>query len=175
MNRRSVIKWLHWVSLGLIVYFYLVEPEENRTDPGGALSTHSGVGLVLAILTAIWLVMYLRKGLAGRAGPKLPEMGKKFHGLNHRVLQIGVPIMVGTGALAGLLAPYTIRAFGLVPINFAIGNKTLHEIAEEIHEIAFDALIIVIVLHAIFHIWRHIRLKDNALKIMAPKVLHKYL
>ena len=30
-------------------------------------------------------------------------------------------------------------------------------------------------LHALFHIWRHLRLGDNALRIMAPKRLHRYL
>jgi cytochrome b561 len=27
----------------------------------------------------------------------------------------------------------------------------------------------------VFHLWRHFLLKDNALRIMVPKVLHKYL
>ena len=175
MTRRTVLKWLHWLSFGLILYFFLVEPDESRTDPGGALSTHAGVGLTLAIVTAIWFALYLRKGLSSRPGPKLPGWAKRLHPLMHKVLQLGVPIMVGTGALAGLLAPFAIRAFGVVPINPSIGGKGIHELATEIHEIVFDALIIVIVAHAIFHLWRHYLLKDNALRIMVPKALHKYL
>ncbi|AFO88090.1 cytochrome B [Phaeobacter inhibens] len=175
MTRRSALKWLHWLSLALIVYFYLVEPEENSAAPGLALATHAGVGLILALVVLIWTAIYLRKGLAGRAGPKLPGWAKRFHGLNHRVLQIGLPIMVATGALAGMLAPFAIRAFGVVPINPAVGSRTLHELAEDLHEIAFDALLIAIVLHGIFHLWRHFLLKDNALRIMVPKLLHKYL
>lgn len=175
MRRRTVIKVLHWVSFFLILYFYLVEPDENKADPGGALSTHTGVGLVLSLITALWLVMFLRKGLTGRAGPKLPGWAKRFHGLLHKTLHYGVPIMVGSGALAGLAAPFAIRAFGSVPINPGFGGKWLHELAQELHEIVFNGLIIVIVIHALFHLWRHYLLKDNALRIMAPKVLHKYL
>lgn len=174
-SRRTALKWLHWISFFVIFYFFLIEPDENRADPGGALSTHAGMGLVLAVVTAIWLGMYLRKGLAGRPGPKLPAPARKWHRLHHLTLQIGVPVMVGTGAIAGLLAPFAIHAFGAVPINPAWGSKTLHGLAEEVHEIAFNALLTVIVLHILFHLWRHFRLKDNALRIMVPKALHRYL
>ncbi|WP_282181448.1 cytochrome b [Aliiroseovarius marinus] len=175
MTRRTTIKWLHWLAFGLILYFFLVEPEEIRGNPGLGLATHSGMGILLALVAAIWLGMYLSKGLAGRAGPKLPGWGKQFHALSHKVLQIGLPVTVATGAFAGLAAPFAIRAFGLVQINPGNAPKGLHSIAEEIHEIAFDAFFILMLAHAGFHIWRHFGLKDNALRIMVPKVLHKYL
>lgn len=175
MTRRSVIKWLHWLAAGLMLYFFLVEPDEVRGNPGLGLATHSGVGILLALVAAIWLGMYLRKGLAGRAGPKLPGWGKRFHALSHKVLQIGLPVTVATGAFAGLAAPFAIRAFDLVQINPAWGSKGIHEFAEEVHEIAFDAMMIAIVAHVAFHLWRHFLLKDNALRVMVPRILHKYL
>lgn len=175
MNRRSAIKWLHWLAFGLILYFYLVEPEENRVDPAGALSTHAGVGILLAIVVTIWFVMFLTKGLAGRAGPKLPPLAKKAYPWMHKGLYVGMPIMMITGGLLGLAAPYVIKGFGVIPLGTGAGGKGLYDFLEEIHEISFDALIIGIVLHGVFHIWRHYALKDNALRIMAPKVLHKYL
>lgn len=171
MKHRTVLKWVHWLSAGLILYFLLVEPEENRADPGAALSAHAGVGMLLALTVAL----YLRKGLAGRPGPKLPGWGKGFHRLSHLALQWGVPVVVLTGALSGLAAPFVIRAFGLLPINPGFGAKGVHGFFEEIHEFAFDALLVGIVLHALFHVWRHVRLKDNALRIMTPKALYKYL
>ena len=175
MSRRSVIKWLHWFSLGLLLYFFLVEPEESRTAPGLALSTHAGMGVLLALVAGVWLLLYLRKGLAGRPGPKLPGWAKRFHPLGHKALQIGLVVVVASGALAGLVAPFAIHAFGLMPINPGIGGKGLHELVTEIHEIVFDGMIFLIVAHALFHIWRHLLLKDNALRIMVPKLLHKYL
>lgn len=175
MSRRTAIKWLHWLSLGLLLYFFFVEPEESRTAPGQALSTHAGMGILLALVAGIWLVLFLRKGLAGRPGPKLPGWGKRFHPLGHKALQIGLVVVVASGALAGLVAPFAIHAFGLMPINPGIGGKALHDLATEIHEIIFDGMILLIVAHALFHIWRHVLLKDNALRIMVPKILHKYL
>ncbi|WP_371168378.1 cytochrome b [Aliiroseovarius sp. 2305UL8-7] len=175
MNRRTMIKWLHWLAFGLILYFFIVEPEGVRGSPGLGLATHSGMGIILALVAAVWLGLFVKNGLAGRAGPKLPVWGKRFHGLSHRLLQIGLPVTVATGAFAGLAAPFAIKAFGVLQINPAAGTKGLHEFTEEIHEIAFDALVVLIVAHAGFHLWRHFMLKDNALRIMVPKMLHRYL
>lgn len=174
-TRRNVLKWLHWLSAALILWFYLVEPEDVEKLGAAALATHAGMGVILAVLVAIWVSMYLSKGLIGRPGPKLPSWGKRLHPWSHRLLYWGLPIMVGTGALAGFAAPYVIRAFGLLPISAGIGSKRLHNLAEEVHEVAFNLLIIVILAHAAFHLWRHFVLKDNALRLITPKAAHKYL
>lgn len=166
---------MHWLCLALIAYFYLVEPKEIRSDPGLGLSTHAGVGLILSLIVALWLSIYLIRGFLGRPGPKLPGWAKTFHGLNHKALQYGIVAVVASGALAGLAAPFAIRAFGMLQINPAFGAKWIHELAEELHEIVFDGMILIILAHAAFHIWRHYWLKDNALRLMVPRVLHKYL
>lgn len=175
MTRRSAIKWLHWFTFALLLYFFIVEPDENQTDPGGALSTHAGMGILLGLVVAIWVIMFWRKGAAGRPGPKLPGWAKRVHPVLNKGLYHLLPVMLATGLFAGLAAPYLIEAFGLVPINFAGGSKSLHGFAEDIHELVFDLLLLLSLAHIVFHVWRHVRVKDNALRIMAPKILHKYL
>ncbi len=175
LTRRTALKWLHWLSAATILYFFLVEPDENRADPGGALSTHAGVGMLLAVLVIVWTALYWRKGLAGRPGPKLPDLAKKAHLWMHKAIHIALPAMMLSGVAAGLAAPFMIRAFGIVPLNFAGGGKTIHDLAQEVHEIAFNVLIGMIVAHTVFHLWRHFWLKDNALRIMAPKYFHQWL
>ncbi len=175
MRYRQGLKWMHWLSAALILYFFLVEPDDLPADPGAALATHAGMGLLLGIVVALWTGMYLRKGLVGRAGPKLPGWAKRLHPLGHKALQWGLPVMVATGALAGLAAPFAIQAFGLLPITPGFGAKALHDMAEDLHEITFNILLVLIGFHALFHLWRHFGLKDNALRIMVPKPLHKYL
>jgi len=133
------------------------------------------MGVLLAIVTAIWLLLYWRKGLAGRPGPKLPGWARRLHTLSHRALQFGLPVVVLTGAFAGLAAPFAIKAFGILQINPGVAPRGLHKLAEEVHEIAFDALLVLIVGHILFHLWRHFLIRDNALRIMVPKLLHKYL
>lgn len=163
LTSRSVLKWLHWLSAAMILYFFLIEPEDVERLGAAALATNAGVGIMLALVVGVWTIKSWTKGLAGRPGPKLPGWGKTFHRLNHRALVIGMPIMVMTGALAGFAAPYVIRAFGVLPIF------------EDLHEIAFNVLLFLILAHFALHIWRHIMLKDNALRIMVPKILHRHL
>ncbi len=178
--RRTILKWLHWVGLGLLLYFFFVEPDDvergaseaARTD---ALATHAGVGVLLAILVAIWSLTYWRQGLTSRPGPKLPAKAKLAHQWGHRALYWALPIMMLTGGLTGLVAPFPVLGFSVIPLNFGGGVVTLYEIAEEVHEIAFDALTILAIAHIAFHLWRHYLLKDNALRIMVPKILHRWL
>jgi cytochrome b561 len=175
LTRRTAIKWLHWICAFIILWFYLVEPEETRADPGGALSVHAGMGVILGVAALIWFSMFLLKGAAGRPGPKLQNLPRKAHPWLNKSLYYGVPALVLSGAFAGLAAPFVIYAFDVLPINFAGGSHGLHDLAEEVHEIVFNAVITLVVLHVAYHIWRHFRLKDNALRIMAPKIFHKWL
>ncbi|GLQ34894.1 hypothetical protein GCM10007939_11770 [Amylibacter marinus] len=175
MTRRTALKWLHWLAGAFILYFVLVEPDENTADPGGALSTHAGVGMLLGVVTFIWFVSYMKNGPVGRAGPKLPAWAKQVHFWMHRVLYIALPIMVLSGALTGMMAPYAIDAFGVVPLSLGIDIRWLHSLLEELHELAFDGLLIIIVVHILFHLWRQFVLRDNALRIILPIKLHKYL
>lgn len=175
MTRRTVLKWLHWLSFALIAWFWLVEPEDVERLGAAALATHAGMGTILAVLTMAWFILYLRKGLTGRAGPKLPGWAKRAHPLLHKAMMWGLPAVVLSGALAGFAAPFAIRAFDVLPLFPGVGSKWLHGVFEEVHEIVFNGLIIVLVAHVVFHIWRHYMVKDNALRIMAPKALHRYL
>lgn len=115
MTRRKTLKWLHWLSFGLIVYFFFVEPENVDRLGAAALATHSGIGALLGILVTLWFGIYLRKGFASRPGPKLPGQGKALHLINHKLLSWGMPAMVLSGALAGIAAHYAIRLFGVTP------------------------------------------------------------
>jgi len=175
MTRRTAIKWLHWISLALILYFWAVEPEDVERLGAAALATHAGVGLVLAIVVLGWFGMYLVKGLAGRAGPKLPGWARRVHPIIHKGLHWLLVAMMATGGLIGLFAPYMILAFGVIPFVPNLDIKSLWDLMEELHELVFDLLLIAIFAHAFFHIWRHFWVRDNALRIMVPKALHRFL
>lgn len=172
---RTALKWLHWLSAGFILYFFLVEPEDVEELGAVALATHSGIGALLAVVMSLWMAVYLRNGLASRPGPKLPLWGKRVHPILHRALIWVMTAAVFTGGLAGLAAPFAIKLFGAIPFFPGVGAKGPHGLITELHEIAFDALLILVVFHAGFHIWRHYRRKDRALNIMMPKAAHKFL
>ena len=68
-----------------------------------------------------------------------------------------------------------LKAGGFLPIAPPLGMKEANDIIGQIHIYEFYLLALIAATHAGFHIWRHLRLRDNALRIMAPKALHKYL
>lgn len=178
MTKRVLVKWLHWVAFGLILYFFFVEPEVRGGGDarGQMLSTHAGMGMLLGLVTLIWTWIYFRHGPLGRAGPKLPGWGKHMHRVVNTGLYWLLPLTVLTGGAAGLAADYPVLGFGVIPLNPAgWGGPGLHDIAEEVHEIAFNVTTLMIIVHLVFHVWRHVRLRDNALRIMAPKILHRFL
>lgn len=178
--RRTMLKWLHWSVFFLLLYFLIVEPEDideavSLSAQTEALATHAGMGLILALLVVIWLLSYWRDGPAGKPGPKLPPWARRVYGVLHRALYWALPVMLLSGALTGLVAPFPVEAFGAVPLNFGLGDKSLHEVAGEVHELVFNALTTLAFVHILFHLWRHYLLRDNALRIMAPKALHRWL
>lgn len=173
--RRTAIKWLHWLSLGFLLYFLAIEPEDVDRLGAAALATHAGVGMVFAVIVLSWFGMYLVKGLAGRPGPKLQGWAREAHIWSHRALYWSLVVILLSGGLIGLFAPYVIQGFGIIPILPNISAKSFHDLMQESHELLFNLLIGGVMLHAIFHLWRHTALRDNALRIMMPKTLHRYL
>ena len=85
---------------------------------------------------------------------------------------IGVAI---TGFLLGLTSTKLLKAGGFLPIAPPLGLPEANEMIGTFHIYEFYILGAVVAAHAGFHIWRHVWLRDNALRIMAPKTWHKFL
>lgn len=108
-------------------------------------------GFVLACLgfAAVGLVF----GLMTRPGPKLTGIIRAAHPSLHRVmywLMAGTALVVAADAL-GYATP---------GVTGALAQMVLFSAAS---------------LHAIYHLWRHTALRDNALRIITPRALHRYL
>ena len=180
LTHRKLLKWVHWLSAGLILYFIFVEPDLPRqgTDfaKTDALSTHAGVGALLGMVIVFWMVLFAINGAAGKPSPRLSGWKRTVYNVLNRGLYFVLPLFMMTGVAAGMTAPFLVSAFGMIPLNVpGVGNDGLHDFVSEIHELAFDILLLTIIAHAVFHVWRHFWLKDNALRVMVPQVLHKYL
>lgn len=111
-----------------------------------------GLRWVFTGLAGLWIGVMLAGGPLGKPGPKLT-------GLPRAIFR---PLHLGLYALLGVTA--TLTAAELLGLT-APGP-------------AWTALLILLVtglFHGIFHLWRHTALFDGALRIMSPRVLHKYL
>ncbi|SLN28063.1 hypothetical protein ROA7023_00931 [Roseisalinus antarcticus] len=166
---------MHWTIVPFFIWFLLVQPDDVRHVGQWAVRLHSVFGLVFVTLSLLWTADFLRRGLAGRPGPKLCGWQRRFHGLLHRTLVLGLFGVALTGFLLGLTSTVLLWAGGIVPIAPPLALPRASEIVGLVHYVEFYGLALVALIHAGFHLWRHLRLRDNALRIMAPRFLHRFL
>ena len=174
-TRRSALKLVHWSVLPLTFWFLLVTPADVARAGPAAVRLHSLLGLVFVTLALGWTADYLRRGLASRPGPKLGPWARMVHKVLHRALIWGLFGVAVTGFLLGLTASRQLWAGGIVPIAVPLGLPGANAWVGRLHALEFYLLAGIVAFHAGFHLWRHLRLRDNALRIMAPKVLHRFL
>jgi cytochrome b561 len=175
MNRRKILKIVHWSIVPLFAWFFLVQPADVARIGPQAERFHSVLGLVFVSLVLFWTADYLYRGLASTRAPKLSPKARTAHQLLHKVLIWGMFAVALTGFLLGLTSSTLLLAGGIVPIAPPLGLPRANAFVGLVHSIEFYGLAAIALAHATFHIWRHFFLKDNALKIMFPKYLHRFL
>lgn len=174
-NRRTGLKLLHWSMLPLFVWFFAVQPADVTRIGDWAVKLHSVLGLIFVSGALGWTADYLRRGLASRPGPKLPPWARRTHAILHRTIIWGLFGVALTGFGLGLTSAVLLWAGGIVPIAPPLNLPRANGLVGQVHAIEFYLLAGIIALHAAFHIWRHFALRDNALRIMVPKALHRFL
>lgn len=173
--RRTWLKVLHWGIIPFFVWFLFADPDALRRAGKWVFRVHSVMGLIFVTLALAWTTTFLRNGLASRPGPKLPPWARRTHRFLHLSLVWGLFLVAFGGFLLGLTSTVTLWAGGIVPIAPPMGWPRANAIVGGAHTYQFYLLAGLVMIHALFHIWRHIHLKDNALRIMAPRLLHKFL
>lgn len=174
-KRRTALKVLHWSMVPLLIWFILVTPSDVLPFGQRAFQFHSLLGLLFVTLCLLWTADYMRRGLASRPGPKLPSWARTIHQGLHKALIWGLFGVALTGFFLGLTSATLLKAGGILPIAPPLGLRHANDIIGTIHIYEFYLLAVLAIAHAGFHIWRHIRLRDNALRIMAPRIFHRYL
>ena len=174
-HRRTWLKFSHALMIPLLVWFIFVTPDDVIPFGPRAFQAHSILALVFVTISLVWVADYLRRGLAGRPGPKLGPRARAFHWWVHRIIIWGLFGVAVTGFLLGLTSTRLLKAGGFLPVAPPLGLPEANEIVGQFHIYEFYLLGVIVIAHAGFHIWRHIRLRDNALRIMAPKALHRFL
>ncbi len=170
-----MLKVVHWTMAPLFVWFTVVQPDDVNRMGGWAVRLHSVLGLIFVSLALLWTADYLRRGLASRPGPKLPPWARRVHATLHRTLIWGICGVALTGFGLGLSSAVLLWAGGVVPIAPPLDLPRLNDWIGRVHEIEFYTLALIATGHCAFHIWRHFWLRDNVLRIMAPRALHRFL
>ena len=160
----------------MVLWFVIATPDFVRWLWGAkGLEINSEIALVFVVMCLVWSVDYFIRGLAGRPGPKLSPRLKLFHRILHRVLIYGIMLIPVGGFFLGLTSERLLKAGGFWPIAPPMDWEHANEVVGTLHIFEFYTLAGIAVVHAGFHIWRHVKLRDNALRIMAPKWLHRFL
>ena len=173
--RRTWLKALHGAMIPLFVWFLLVTPADVVPLGPAAFQAHSLLALVFVTLVLVWYADYLRRGLAGRPGPKLPPWGRRLHRALHLSLIWGLFGVALTGFLLGLTSDRLLKAGGILPFAPPLDFKTANAVIGKIHIYEYYLVAVIAAVHAAFHVWRHVVLRDNALRIMAPRRWHRLL
>ncbi len=174
-NRRSVLKWMHGLMIPLFIWFLLVTPDMVVPMGPGWFALHSNLALVFVSICLFWTADVMRRGLASRPGPKLSGWARRVHRPMHLVIVWGLFTVALGGFALGLTSAVQLKAGMWLPFAPPMGWARANEIVGALHIYQFYLLGAVIAGHAAFHIWRHFRLRDNALRIMTPKRLHRFL
>ncbi|MBD3662637.1 cytochrome b/b6 domain-containing protein [Sulfitobacter aestuariivivens] len=174
-RRRTVLKVMHWSMVPLLIWFILVTPDDVLPFGPKAFQAHSILALVFVTICLLWAADTLRRGLASRPGPKLPPWARRVHRWLHIALVWGLFLVAVGGFALGLTSPRLLKAGGFLPIAPPMNLREANEIIGTLHIYEFYLVAVLAGIHAVFHIWRHLRLRDNALRIMAPKALHRFL
>ncbi|WP_308915250.1 cytochrome b/b6 domain-containing protein [Jannaschia sp. LMIT008] len=174
-TRRTYLKVLHWTMVPFFVWFLIVTPPMVAGWGRFWIDLHSVFGLIFVTMALVWTGDLLWRGLASRPGPKLRGWARRVHRPLHLTLIWGLFGVALTGFLLGLTSSRLLFAGTVVPIAPPLGLPTANDWVGFVHTVEFYALGVVAAGHASFHIWRHLRLRDNALRIMAPRALHRLL
>ena len=134
----------------IIALHWAVVPAVLAMTEGG--SGASVLHWTFTALATVWIAIMLAGGRLGRPGPKLQGWSRTIYRPLHLALYalLGGTATLNATELLGLTAPGP----------------------------AWTALLILLVtglFHGIFHLWRHTTLYDGALRLMTPRLLHKYL
>lgn len=174
-TRRVGLKALHAAMIPLMIWFVLFQPSDVQRFGPFWVRFHSVLGLIFVSLSLMWTIDYWRRGLASRPGPKLKPWAKKIHFWLHHIIIWGIFSVAMGGFLLGVTAARQLWAGDIVPVGMPLDLPKANDLVGTFHIIEFYILGVILVGHAGFHIWRHYWLRDNVLRIMAPKSLHKYL
>ena len=175
LARRTYLKVIHWTVLPLLIWFLIIGPPEAFALGSWGFLIHSNLALVFVLMCLFWTGDFMRNGLATRRSPKLPQWALTVHWWMHRLLIWGLFFVAVSGFLLGLTSNSLLKAGGFLPIAPPLGLPRMNDLIGTVHIIEFYGLGALVVLHAVFHIWRHFWLRDQALKIMVPRVFHRFL
>jgi cytochrome b561 len=169
----GVSQLLHWTIGALILvmaYLGLTMTDlPNGPDKISTYALHKSIGLTILALVALRLVWRLYAGTP-KPVPGTPPWQARIAGLVHvaiYALLFAIPL---SGWVLNSAAGFPLQWFGLVNLPKIVATgRELRELAEDLHELMFWALVLLVVAHAGAAVWHHLFQRDATLARMLPR------
>ena len=174
-ERWGVVSQLfHWISALLIVALgalglYMTELD-SPVERIRFYALHKSLGitlLALVLLRLLWRFVQRARAPAPIAGVS-PWM-RRAAGTGHTLLYAMMIAMPLTGWLLNSASGYPLQWFGQFNLPAIAGkDHGLHELAEELHELGFWILVVLVAGHVLAALYHHVFLGDGTLHRMLP-------
>jgi cytochrome b561 len=169
----GVSQLLHWTIGALILvmaYLGLTMTDlPNGPDKIRTYALHKSIGLTILALVALRLSWRLYAGSPSPV-PGTPPWQARLAGLVHAAIYTLLFAMPLSGWVLNSAAGFPLQWFGLVNLPKIVAtSRDLHELASEMHELMFWALVLLVVGHAGAAIWHHLFQRDATLARMLPR------
>lgn len=175
LTRRQWLKVVHWAMVPLTVWFLVIGPPQAHALGSWGFVLHSNLALLFVVLCLGWTAHFVWRGMLTTRTPKLSPALARTHWWMHRLIVWNLFGIALGGFLLGLTASRQFKAGTWLPFAPPMDLPTLHDWIGTIHIVHYYAFGAFILAHAAFHVWRHYALRDNALRVMAPRWAHRFL
>ena len=168
----SVSKILHWVVVLLILMMAWIGLRmgdmPNGPDKIASYALHKSVGITILMLVLLRIGWRWYAGSPG-ALPGAPRWQERIASLTHLALYALLLAMPLSGWILNSASGFPLQWFGLVNLPAIAGkDHDLHELAEDIHEWLFWAMVTLVVVHAAAAFYHHLFVRDATLTRMLP-------
>ncbi len=176
----GVTQLLHWLIVALIIAQWVLAElaEEAGHDkalhPAAALqqlallARHKSIGLTIFALTIMRLIWRFVS-----PPPPLPDTMPRWQvnaaKLTHFVFYGLLLLLPVSGLVMSAAANYPVSYFGWFTIpNVVAADETLREVMKERHELLFDILLLLAIVHVVAALKHHFVDRDGVLRRMLP-------
>ena len=168
----TVSKILHWVVVLLILLMAWIGLRmgdmPNGPDKIASYALHKSVGITILALVLARIGWRFYAG-APDGLPGTPRWQERIASLTHLALYALLLAMPLSGWMLNSASGFPLQWFGLVNLPAITGkDQDLHELAEDIHEWLFWAMVTLVVMHAAAAFYHHLFQRDATLTRMLP-------
>ena len=162
---------LHWVIVaGLIAQYFLAEAGEDSEEVAGAftaMSVHQSIGwtiLALAIVRVLWRFADPRPQWPATMKPSAITIARIVHIVFYALL-FAIPL---SGWALSSAEGESLRFFNLFTMPALPAGADMEETLEEVHEVLFNVLLGLAVLHILAALKHQFIDRDGVLRSMLP-------